>query len=74
MINLKFDTKWFMDWLEKQMQDIVKNNRVDIKCPACETILGNYSLKELNQGNKLYCKKCEKDVIVDLSKVDRKFK
>lgn len=63
-----------MNSLEKQMQDIVKNHQTEIKCPACESIIWNYSLKELNQNNKLYCKKCEKDVIVDLSKVDRKFK
>lgn len=74
MINFKFDTKWLMNSLEKQMQDMVKNNRMGIKCPWCDSVLGNFSLKELNQSNKLYCKTCEKDVVVDLSKVDRKFK
>lgn len=74
MMSIKFDTKWVMNSIEKQMQNIVKNHDLEITCPKCGSSLWKHTLKELNIDNKLYCETCKKTVEVNLDKVDKKFK
>lgn len=69
-----FDTNSLMKWLEKQLQETVKNHDWQINCPECDSDLWWHSLKELNKNNVLHCSKCDKDVVINLDKVDRKYK